>query len=179
LPAININIEFLGNSRDMSLSVKTLFENSNSRFGGSDFSQADMFNLSGSNMFENLISDVRGKLITSVGAYFVTLLLLIISLVFIIIGKFKIAVMSITAIGIALLAYAGNTILSVTEIIISSLEGSLGILALFINLSNMLQITLGGGYWLTIITLGGLLLATEGNFVYGKFLLKQTKIEIN
>jgi hypothetical protein len=170
LPAVNIGIEFLGNSRSISLSIRTLFENSGSRFGGSDLSQADLFNLSDSNMFENLLADVRTVLITSVGAYFMTLILLIIILIFIFTGKFNKAIVIMSGVSVALLAYAGSTILSVTEILLSTLESSLGFLAMFINLSDLLKINLGIGYWLTMITLGCLLVLKIADFFYGKFM---------
>lgn len=169
LPAINISIEFFGNSRNTSLSVSSFFNRSESPFGDSDLSQADLFNLSGENMFSDVLADVGTKVATSVGAYFLTLLLLIIFFIFTFLGKLRKSANVMLAVSFALMAYAGTTIISVPETLLTSIESSLGFLARFINISEMFNLTLGNGYWLTIIMIGCTLLVKVILYIYSKY----------
>ena len=176
-PALNINIDFFGNSRSVSLGMKSLIDKPGdllgglepdmpSRFAGLDFSDlfdlSDLFDFSG-----EAFAGIRAKAIISVGAYFLTVFLIILSLVLIISGKSKKtgAVLStvfiISVISVILFIYAGYTVLTIPEplieIIGSALESSLGFFAMFINfsdlLSNILTLRLGFGYWLTLAAL--------------------------
>jgi hypothetical protein len=158
LPAINLNIEFFGNSITTSLSLGTLFENTESRFGGSDLFQADMFDFSGENIFSNIFTDVRGKVIRSVGSYFVTLIILIVTFIFVVINKFKKTSIVMLAVSLILFVYAGRTILSVVEILLLEIQSMLGFIAVLIDISEMITVTLGNGYWLTIVTIISLII---------------------
>jgi succinate-acetate transporter protein len=169
LPAINLNIDFLGNSHSMNFSVSTLFSRPESRFGGSELSQADLFNLSDNNMFQDMFAEISPKLITSVGAYFVTLILLIVITVFTFINKFTKSTNIMITLSFVLFAYAGYTILSLMETLYNGLESSLGFLALFLNISDLLKINLGHGYWITLVAIGSILLIKIFIYIHSRF----------
>ena len=172
LPAINISIDFMGRETSISLSMRSLFERSESRFGGADLSQADLFNLGGDNMFSDIIADVSGIIVRSVGAYIITLILLIVILVLTLFNKIPKITMGMSAVSLGLFIYAGNTVLTAKEALVVGLESSLGFLAMFLNISEMIFITLGNGYRMTLIMLVCLLLAKIVFFIID---LKQKK----
>ena len=156
LPAVNINIDFLGNTRSMSLSARSLFDRPDTPLDdleSSRFSQLDL-----SDMSSGIVAEIRTEVIASVGAYFIALVLLILLLVLAIIGKFKKTSILISAVSVTLLIYAGYTILTITEPLIDGIEtiieNALGFLAFLIDVSSILSLSLGNGYWLTIIMLG-------------------------
>jgi hypothetical protein len=173
-PAFNLNLEIFNNSTTISLSLGTLFENTESRFGGSDFLQADMFNFSGDNILSDVFANFGEKLIRSVGSYFVTLIILIITLIFAIINKFKKTSIVMLAISLIMFVYAGSTILSVVETLVVEIQSMLGFIAMLIDISEIITVTLGNGYWLTIATITSLLI-TQIIFYIIKW--KRVKVE--
>ena len=178
-PAINIGVNFLGNSRNISLSIESLINRPENPFGsagsGSDIasriSDLDLFDFS-SDMF----GGVGEKLVASVGAYFITLILLVAVLVIAFTGKLKIISAVVSAVALPLFIYAGNAILSVPELLIEGIKNSLGFFALFIDVSNMIMIDLGNGYWLTLSALCGILLLRI-TLIIMDFIKKNKKVE--
>lgn len=158
LPAINLRMNFLDNQKSISFSTLSLLDKPESIFDGANLSQEDMFSISSESMFSDLFMEIRPKLIISIGAYFIALILLIVIIASMFVGKLKKPINVMLVLSLALLVYAGCTILSVTEALFHRLENSLGFLASFINLSDLVKINLGSGYWLTLIMLGCMLL---------------------
>jgi len=133
-----------------------------------DMSQADLFNLSGEGRFSEMFAEVSGKVFSAVGAFLLTILLLVITLVFTILDKLKkpVNVMLVAAIG--LFIYAGVTIMSVKDTLLAGLQGSLGFIGMLFNVSDMIKISLGGGYWLTMIFAWCLLLTNAVYYFWNK-----------
>jgi len=188
LPSIIIDVDMMGNSRSMSLSMQSFINRPENPFGGSAlnasssgiasrFGDMDLFDFS-SDMF----GEIRPKMITSVGAYFISLILLIVVLIFTIINKLKKISIFLSAASFALLVYAGNTILTIPgplmDGLMTNIENSLGFLAMFINIADLINfnVVLGNGYWLTLITIGCLIIFKIASLI---ILKKHTDIEEN
>jgi hypothetical protein len=96
------------------------------------------------------------------------MLLLIVLLVFTLLGRLKKTRVTLSAVSLVSLIYAGYTISTITEPLHEALINTLGFLVLFMDISNMITINLGIGYWLTLTAAGLLLLAkTLHNLIYG------------
>ena len=89
----------------------------------------------------------------SVGAYFLVALLLLINLVLGLLKKWKKVSLVISAVTVALFSYAGYSVMSLSKVLYSAMEGSLGFLAALANVSEMVKFNLGTGYWLTLSSL--------------------------
>ena len=168
LPAVNIDINFLGWSANVSLSASSVFHKPDS-LGGSDLPRADLIGLFGENIFTEIFSDAETAVITSAAAYFAVFLLLIINLVFMLSGRFKKITNIILVSSFALFVYAGAAVTSAAEALLAGVESALGFLALFLNLHDMLTISLGIGYRLTTAALGCVLAVRIIDFVISKF----------
>ena len=178
-PAVNINLDINGNKRQLSLSMESVFNRPENPFGNMDsdessgilsrFSDMDLLDFS-----SETFKDVRATIIRSVGSYLISLILLIIIFILAIIGKLKKVSIILSAISFALLIYAGRTILSVQEPfmngIVNNIENALGFLASFMNISDllMIEIGLGGGYWLTVITICCMVLLKATRIIQNK-----------
>jgi len=100
--------------------------------------------------------------------YLSTLFLLAVLLVLIVINKLKKTSIVFLAILLAFYIYIGNTVSGIAFDIISSLEQQLGFFAFLFNLSDMINVTRGSGYWLTIIAIGCMLLVSVTNLAISK-----------
>lgn len=158
LPVVNINIGFLGYSTDISVLNLTSLFNSDSQFGtrlsGSESSSADMFDLSGRS---EIFTDMGVKLILIIVSYSFTILLLIIILIFTLINKYRKVSNVMTTISFLLYAYVGYAISTLTETLFNSVEEKLGFSVSQFNMSDMIKINIGTGYWLTIFAIGSIL----------------------
>ena len=151
LPAVIIKIDMFGISEG--LSVRNVF----SILGESTSSQPDV-STSQTKLLElirgnDVFAEVKGKFVMSVGAYFLVGTLLLKNLAFILLGKGKKRTLAISVIALALFSYAGYTMLSLSKVLYTAMEESLGSLAALINISELLKVNLGIGYWITLATL--------------------------
>jgi para-nitrobenzyl esterase len=155
LPSINLGISFRGLSSNSALSLTTIFDSSNNPFSGLDMSGGE------DELMPVDISEIMGtiivRLVLPIIAYTATLIMLIITLIYTILNKFNLARTVMFCISIVIYFIAGLTITGTPQSLSDSMAGILGPFANFLNISQMFNITLGMGFWLTIITLGGLI----------------------
>lgn len=154
LPLINININNLsGELTSTDLSLFSVFEDSNSLLGSESILASDRFS-----EVADVLSNNTQKIKTIMISFVVSLFTTIIVFVFVITNKFK-AITTIMLIGVlVLLIYTGITISNLCGQLIKSLEQGLGFFASFINISDLISIKIGAGYWVTISSIGCLLL---------------------
>ena len=149
IPTITLQLSFLGINRTINMSLATLFE-SESPFGEGGFAASDLADLFGEIDF---MDEIRGVIIRSAIAYSIVLILIVIVLITTLIGKLKRVNMVILTLSILLFIYAGRSILTVPDILFDGLDALLGFLALFISFRDMLTLSLGNGYWITLATM--------------------------
>ena len=156
LPAVHIDINFLGNSSGIKISMASLFDRPDLPIDSGNLPQIDIMR------DNNIFSDISSKFISSVIAYILTFILLIVILVLTILEKLKKPGIIITAVSCGLYIYAGYSISNLTETLIktlqTALENTLGFFAGFINIADMIKIYLGNGYFLTLIAITAFLL---------------------
>ena len=150
IPAIYVELSFLGNTRTSGFSLATVFEDNESQFGGMDFAQSD---LADRFVDDDIMADVTSRITLSVALYFITLALTLCVLVLSLLGRMPKVTAVLLACAVTLYIVAGRTILTVPAILLEGIQNALGFFALFINISEMIAITLGTGYWLTLIVL--------------------------
>ena len=160
-PAINIHLSFFGETRTTSLSLATVFEDSESPLNNLNVGQSDLSDMAGGDGF---MEDVMGRVVLSVVAYLATFVLLLAIFMITLFGKLKKTKIVMLAIALILIIVSGTTILTVPEIITDSLTACLGFLALFINVADLLSISLGVGYWIILSTLAVMLLIEISTF---------------
>lgn len=161
LPLINIsiNIFHFSYSKEVNaLNMLSFFNQSDSQFGGLDISKTNVFRLTENN--EGL-NQVAKKLIASIGSYFSALLLLSVILVSMLTGLLKKASTLLLLLSFGLYAYAGYTISELTSALFNDINKNIG----FLNISGIIKIGLGGGYWLTIGAMACMLLIKAAGFV--------------
>jgi len=152
MPAVTVRLAFLGAERSANFSLATPFENNDSPFGGDggSFAQSDLLDLVDIDIFD-MRDDIGGMMARAAGLYLTTFLLLIAVLIFVLIDKLKKLSFLLHLLSIGLFIYSGRTMLSVPEIIFERIENLLGFFAMFINIRGMLQMSLGAGYWVTLV----------------------------
>lgn len=154
MPAVTVRLAFLGTERSANFSLATPFENNDSPFGdeGGGFAQSDLLDLVDIDIFD-MQDDIGGRMARAAGSYMATFLLLIAALIFVLIGKLNKTSILLHMLSLGLFIYSGRAILSVPEIIFERIENLLGFFAMFINIRELLQISLGMGYWVTLVAL--------------------------
>ena len=151
LSAVVIKVDILGISEG--LSVRNAF----SFVSGTTSNQSDISKsqvklielIDGNGAF----AEVSMKFIMSVGVYLLVALLLLVNLILVLLGKWRKASLVISAGAIALYSYAGYSVMSLSKVLYSAIEESLGFLAALVNVSAMMKFSLGAGYWLTLTSL--------------------------
>lgn len=150
LPAIRVELSFLGISRSTNLSIATFFESTDSPMETLNLGQTDISDILGEN---DMLQDAGARIALAVISYLLSLLATLALLIFTFLNKFVIIRIVLAAMAAVLLAVAARAILSVPDIIAETLTNILGFFAMFLNLSEMIQITLGSGLWTPAITL--------------------------
>jgi len=151
LSAVVIKIDMLGISEGLSVrNACSLLSGTTSSQPGISTSQTKLLELIDGN---DAFAEVKIKFIMSVGAYFLVALLLLINLVLVLLGKRKKITLVISAVAMALFSYAGYSVMSLSKVLYSAMEESLGFLAALVNISEMVKFNLGAGYWLTLSSL--------------------------
>jgi len=162
-PVINIQISVLGISRESNISLTTVLRRSDSPLGYLEMGQSDLSGLFGDN---DMMADIRGRIMVSAISFVMAFALLLIVIVFTVLGKFSFASIIMLSIAIILNIVAGYTFLTLPGILESSLSNLLGFLAIFLNVPEMIQISLGAGYWITMISVAGLLVMRIFQYVH-------------
>ena len=113
----------------------------------------------------DVFAKAKTKFVMSIGAYFIVMLLLLINFILVLIKdvlkkwKWKKAaavISTISVVSFALFSYAGYSIMSLSVFLYSALEESLGFFATLVNISEIVKISLGTGYWLTFAALAAI-----------------------
>lgn len=148
-PLISIDINLFGNIT-IDLNILNLLQNIGD--AGEQMMQNDIAQfLQGNQEF----SQITRVIILPFGAYLLILVLIIITLVLCFIEKFKSVVNILLISAIALCIYIGFAItvlpLTLNDALIEMFENH--IFASMINISNIISINLGKGYWLTTVAI--------------------------
>lgn len=153
IPAMHVEINFLGASTTSAFSMASFIDQPENPLGAIDLpelQQRDVFDLSdGSSPF----ALVARRVAAAVGAYIGAALLLVAALICTVLNRLNKASAVLLIIACGLLAYGGNAMLAVPGLMQDALLDLLGFLAMFIDLSNLIGISLGGGFWLGIIAM--------------------------
>jgi len=173
--SMEINVfDMVGQSVDISLrNLRTLGNDSDSPLGGIDSSDSVLSGFLGENTD---MPDIATSLRNTMVLYLLSLILLVVLLVLLVINKLKIASIVLLAIALAFYIYIGNTVSGLAISIISMLEQRLGFFAFLFNLSEMVNVSLGSGYWFTIIAIGSMLLVSVANFAVSKMYLPKESV---
>ena len=155
-PAIRISMSFLGTTRTVNLSLTTVFEDFETPLNSLSMEQSDLADMV---VGGDILAGVMGRVVVSVAAYLITLVLILAIYIFTVMGKLNKTKMVILALAPALIILSGLVILTVPGIVTSTLAGRIGLLALFIDIGELLSISLGFGYWIILFALIGMLLA--------------------
>jgi len=169
LPAVHLHVTIPGpdNSRSASFGALSLFEQSDSLFGETNSSDSSSKPSLTSMLKEQFggtspdgLADVSMRITTAAIAYFITLLLLALTVILTFIGKLNRTVNLLPAAAFALFLYAGIAILTVPgaalRLFSDMIDQALGSYASILNVSALINIdiTLGIGYWMTAAMLG-------------------------
>jgi len=152
-PAISLNVNFFGMGTSTTFSLATFFNPPDNPFGTMDLpglrqdGLRDLIDLSGDN---NPFADVGVRLVTAVAAYFGTFILLVVVLIFALAGKLKKPSIVLLGLSLALFAYAGYAISTIPALMQVAFENFLGFFARLLDLSNIISINLGVGFWITL-----------------------------
>jgi len=161
IPAISLETSFMGMSTNTTFGIATIFDSQDNPFAGMDMpgiQQRDMRDFLDLFGDDNPFADVGTRLVISVGAYFITAVLLVVFLICTLLGKLTRVSTVLLVIGFALFVYAGYMISTVPEHMQAAFANLLGFLAMFIDISNIINISLGIGYWLTLVMMGCMVL---------------------
>ena len=154
-PAIRVSMSFLGTTRTVSLSLATVFEGFENPLNKLNSGQSDLSDMVGG---DDIIGNVMGRVILSVALYFITSVLVLLIYIVTVMGKLNKTKMVVLALAFSLMILAGFVILTVPGIIANTLADRMGFLALFIEVTELLNIGLGFGYWIILSALAGMLL---------------------
>jgi len=149
-------MSFLGTTRTVNLSLTTVFEDFETPLNSLSMEQSDLADMV---VGGDILAGVMGRVVVSVAAYLITLVLILAIYIFTVMGKLNKTKMVILALAPALIILSGLVILTVPGIVTSTLAGRIGLLALFIDIGELLSISLGFGYWIILFALIGMLLA--------------------
>ncbi len=168
LPLVNIEVNLLGFfSESINFNIFTflsIFNASDSMFSGGPLSEANMLELVDGN---GALSNIGSGLAISAGLYLAVFILLIIVLVCLFTKKFKKTTTVMLAISFIFYIYIGYTVSSLPAELSNSLNNSNPFLSL-LNVSDMLNITLRSGYWITIGAIGAMLLMKATGYVIAR-----------
>jgi len=160
-PAINVNLSFLGTTRTTSFSLATIFEDSESPLDNLNVGQSDLSEMMGD---DSIMEDVMGRVVLSVGAYLVSFVLLLAIFIIALFEKLRKTKIVMLTLALSLVIVSGVTILTVPGIMADILSARMGLLALFINVGELLSISLGTGYWMILTALAIMLLVEVSAF---------------
>ena len=145
-PLFTLNIEIFGNNSSMEFSLRTIFQNIGSSGGDSPFGDLEQF---GQN-------DFIKEIIMPFGAYLLMLLLIIIGTIFVFFNKFKAVTSALLVVAMGLVVYTGFGLINLPSVLagaITDLLGNnplMGIIVSMIDISEIVSVNLGVGYWLTV-----------------------------
>lgn len=154
LPLINISINNLsGESTTTDLSLLSVFQDSNSLLGSESMLTRERIS-----EVSDVLSTNTQKIKRTMMSFFVSFLIMSIVFIFVITNKYK-AITTMVNFGVLLLLiYTGLAIENIYGQLIKSLEEGLGLIASFINISDLISINIGVGYWVIMSSIACLLL---------------------
>jgi hypothetical protein len=150
LPAVNVEISFMGRTTSSSFSAASFFNRPDNRLSGLGLPQTELFDLDDASLFAN----AGTRLIVSAASYLTALGLLTAVTVCAALGVLMKTGIVLSAVSTGLMVYAGYTIMTVAEPIIEALNETFGFLSRIMDFSNLITITPGAGYLLTLSALG-------------------------
>jgi hypothetical protein len=166
-PAVHLNFYILTIERSTSFSLATLFESGDGSFR-LDLADTDFSTLIPDS---DVVGEIGLRLGVSVAAYGLVLLIILAVLFFTAVGKLRKCRIFLIIPALGLYITAGRVILTVpplaNRVLHDAIDRMLGFFARFIHIPDIISIELGLGYWLTLITLG-VMLVTEGIFLKGR-----------
>jgi len=172
-PAVNVHLSLFDMTYDSGFSLATVFTGAENPLDSSESGKSELSELLGDIHVIDIMDDAVRAVILSAALYFVTLMLLLAVLILAFWGKFKLVKAVILVMAFAMYVTAGLVILTVPEtaidILAGILEDMLGPLAAFVDVSEMLQIEHGIGYWITVFALAGMLTAETAMNVKNRF----------
>jgi len=151
LPFASLELSFFGTYRQVNFSLMTIFQNNSQDplFGGGlGYSDLGEFI---SDLDE--VRNVTNRAVLAAVCYGSSFLMVLVVLIFTILNKLKYLRILLAAIIVCLFIYAGHIISGIPYMIFDEIENMLGFFALFINFRGMLSISLGIGYWISLITM--------------------------
>ena len=163
LPAVNLQLSFLGMGRSTGFSLRTPFERSDTAGlgGAGGFGASDLTNMVNIDM-RSMSDSVGRRIIIGVISYMAAFFVLAAVFVLTALGKLRKATAVLHLMSIGLLAIFGWVMISIPNEIAARIRDSLGIMAVLINAHNLVSMSLGTGYWVTMFSLVILLLVKIG-----------------
>ena len=158
LPWVTVQFSLLNMGRTANFSLATLFESDDPVFGDDGFARSGVFDIIDVDFFE-LIDDVMGVIIRSAVLYVAAFVLLIVVAVFSLLGKFKTVSLGLHVLAMLSFLFASYSVSTVPDILLPRIRGMLGFFSIFINPRDILTISFGAGFWVTVVAMGVLLLA--------------------
>ena len=167
LPLMSIDINIFDRvSQKRDISIKNIFTLRNE-----SESPLNMTDLSGFTSGNGIISNITEKIINIISLYLAALIMIIAIIVTTILNKLKKASIVILMLSLAFYINIGIMASKLASDITTALEQQLGFLAIFYNFSDMINIKLGKGYWLTVTSICFLIITMALNV----FIFKQNR----
>lgn len=148
LPFFHLDFNLFSHSQEISIRLIDVIRQLGNVNG--DVTQNGMLNLS---QDPNLLANMGTESILPIGAYLLTLVLIAITFLFILIDKFEKAIWILLSISLVSAIYAGYGISALP----STLGSELGFLTAFIDISEVIHLNLGSGYFIMVTLVAGLL----------------------
>jgi len=154
MPSVNVRLSFLGFSETTSFSLATFFERNDGSIERLDFEHSDLGDIvNGSDMLQGIVT----RLIFSITTYTLSILLILAVLTLTIIDKGWRIRMALSIFAFSSFISAGIVISTVPAVLVDTATYMLGFLALFLNIEEMFNLSLGSGYFVTLSSLIALL----------------------
>ena len=162
-PLLNVSVDFLGTSNAVEVSVVNLLQNVGSQ-------QRQMAQAGGMMQENPMLPEIGRTIVRPFIAYVVMLIGLVVVTLFLFIQKFKIATNVLLASIIPLCVYVGFAFTSLSTTLSESLMEVFEspIFLSMIDLTDLLSVSLGNGFWLTVISIGMLVVVRVVTQVYPK-----------
>ena len=168
LPVINVHLSFLEEEHTSGISLITALDRSESLLdrldlsGQFDMDETEFLQTLDEIHFVDIMEDAVRAVTFSASSYIVVLILLFAVFVLAFMGKFALLKIVMLAISLVLLIIAGAVIVTVPELAVDILhdimEETVEIFAAFMDISEIIQVKIGVGYWITLCPIAVMLL---------------------
>ena len=169
LPAMYVEFSILSWQHSLGLSLRTLIDVEERLPDGMALAGTELAGLFDT---DGIVESVRGRIIFSAVAYFVTFAVLVAAVVLTVLDKG--ARTCFTMLMCALVLYIAGAYAAVgipqliNEAIAEAAASLLGFFALFFDFSNAVAVSIGRGFWVTLVALVGLVLCSAA-VSFGKY----------